>query len=360
MTLEVVLLVLLWGVVVARLPTLWRDARQRAFWATVFVLALTRTLALPPVAAWAGRPILPNLLGVLTAYFLLRFLSLLAGRGIRRGHLNLTAGVLLTLVALAGISGKIRLEGALSGAGVAYWIVLEGFLGWVLVTTARLFWPIARDAPAGLPRLGLRAISAGCAMVATYAAIKTVLILLRAAGLAAVDFAAFDRYAHVLQAGGMLIAVSGACVPAARRSRSIIGAYWSLLVLRPLWKAMRDAFPEVILFTPRRAVIELAGVDDVHLRVYRRVIEIRDGMLALRPYLVSPPPQGADPARAEAFAIAAALRRRAADAPAAEVAEFARVGPEMADEVAWLSRVSRAYRRIKAVVPTPRPSGSAR
>jgi hypothetical protein len=110
-------------------------------------------------------------------------------------------------------------------------------------------------------------------------------------------------------------------------------------------------------------VFELAGVDDVHLRLYRRVIEIRDGMLALRPYLADDAPEGADPAQAEAAAIASALRRRAQDESTTPRKEgFAEVGPEMADEVAWLSRVSRAYRRgpVTASARTPRPSGSAR
>jgi hypothetical protein len=148
-------------------------------------------------------------------------------------------------------------------------------------------------------------------------------------------------------------------------------------------------------------VIELAGVDDVHLRLYRRVIEIRDGMLALRgflpstyaptpattttppslPYALSPVPtkNGADAygkepgvkrARADAYgqamgeaqAIALALRRRGAgEAPSETPGTWAAVGPEMADEVAWLSLVSDAYRRISpAAVRTPTPFGSAR
>jgi hypothetical protein len=130
---------------------------------------------------------------------------------------------------------------------------------------------------------------------------------------------------------------------------------------------MRDAFPEVILFTPRRAVFELAGVDDVHLRLYRRVIEIRDGMLALRDQLPMSVPAAGDPAVTEARRIALALRRQAAGMPEMPFGEpWAQVGPEMADEVDWLCRVSRAYRRlglreiVMYAVPTPRPSGSVR
>jgi hypothetical protein len=270
--------------------------------------------------------------------------------------------VLLTLdVATGGIDpSPARLSGHLSPATVAYWVLLEGYLGAVLVTTSLLFWTVARDAPAGLPRLGLRAIAAGTAMIALYAAGKTALIVARGAGMP-IDFETVAPGGHYVQGIGTLLTVAGALVPVGQRARSVAATYRSLLALRPLWTAMRDAFPEVILFTPRRAVIELSGVDDVHLRLYRRVIEIRDGMLALRPYLSGVPHETPE---AEAAAIAEALRRRAEGVPRAENSQgFAPVGPEMSDEVAWLSRVSCAYRRggfTPRAARTPRPSGSAR
>ena len=375
MMLEIAALVLLGGTAIIRLPTLWRGRRQRIMWAIIFVATLTQAAVLPPVAARIGLTILPHLLGVLMAFLLLRFTALLAGTGGLRRQVALTAAVLVTLNVLAWVSGGIdtsapALNGDLPGTAVAYWVVLEGFLATVLLIVAPMFWRVARDAPAGLPRLGLRAIAVGQVLVALYAAEKSALIAAHSMG-APIDFTAVEPIALTVQSVGTLLAIGGALVPAARRTRSAVSAYRSLLVLRPLWTAMRDAFPEVILFSPRRAVIELAGVDDVHLRLYRRVIEIRDGMLALRPYLPANPPEpegrrpAADPAAIEAGGIALALRRRADGRTDGEAGEWARVGPEMADEVAWLSRVSRAYRRLPlsppaGAVPTPRPSGSVR
>ncbi|MFF5296456.1 MAB_1171c family putative transporter [Paractinoplanes globisporus] len=365
MTFDVGLLAFLWGATVARLPTLLRDRRQQAMWATLFAGTLTETSTFPPLARAIGWPILTHLLGAISAFVLLRFLALLSGVRVRPWQVALTVAVVVTLVTLDLTTGGIdpspaRLSGHLTPPMVAYWVVLEGFLGAILVSSVMLFWSVARDAPAGLPRLGLRTIAVGTAMIVVYAAVKTILIVLRGAGVP-IDFETVAGPGRALQGAGTLLAVAGALVPAGRKARSVFAAYRSLLALRPLWTAMRDAFPEVILFTPRRAVFELSGVDDVHLRLYRRVIEIRDGMLALRPYL-----QGISPGtpEAEAAAIAEALRRHAEGiAPSAETAGFAPVGPEMADEVAWLSRVSRAYHRravTPETAPTPRPSESAR
>ena len=371
MILAAIVIGVLWSTVALRLPTLWRDRRQRSILGCVFALALAETADFPPVAAVLGVPILSHLCGVVAALCLLRFIALVTGTGGRRWQLALASGVLSLLVGLAAVSGGIDtraevLGGDLPPTAIAYWVVLEGYLGAVLVTATVLFWTVGRAAPAGTPRLGLRAIAAGSFLIALYAAVKVTLIVAHGFGVP-VDFRAFEPAGHAVQAAGVLLAVGGGLVPTTRRARAAASAYRSLLILRPLWKAMRDAFPAIILFSPRRALIELAGVDDVHLRLYRRVIEIRDGMLALRDHLPEGVPAADDPAVTEARGIALALRRRAGGwPPTGRPGSWAAVGPDMADEVAWLRRVSAAYRRLDpaeispGAVPTPRPSGSAR
>lgn len=367
MTFSLIVMILLWVTTAVRLPTLWRDQRQRALWTVVFALALVKSASFPPVAGRLHAPILPNLLGVVVAFGLLRFIALVTDSDPRRWQTVVAAVVVITLCVLGAIAGSEIdntgdvLSGPLPPAAVAYWVVLEGYLGTVLITVAVLFRTVGRAAPAGLPRLGLGAIATGSAVISLYAVTKSVLIVIHGFGVP-VAFERIEPVAHVVQAIAILLAVAGSLVPATRRARAVVAAYRSLLELRPLWRAMRDAFPEVILFSPRRAVIELAGVDDVDLRLYRRVIEIRDGMLALRDYRPSHVPVGDDPAVTEAHGIALALRRRSEGAePAGRPEAWAPVGPDMADEVAWLTRVSAAFRTLTPVAaPTPRPSGSAR
>jgi hypothetical protein len=330
------LLVLLWGMVLLRLPTLWRDTRQRALWATLCTLALAKTAALLPEPR-----MVPRLLGVVCAYFLLRFLSLITGRARIRDQVVLAGSALLTLILLSVTPAD----------SIAYWVVLNGYLGAVCATATVLFWRISRSAPAGLLRHGLRAMAIGTALVTLYAAVKTGIVGAHHLGVMPA-LRTVEPVADAVRTVGMMIAVVGAAVPAGGKLRSVLSAYRALWVLRPLWRPMRQTFPDLILIPRRRAVLDLIGVNDVQLRLYRRVIEIRDGMLMLRDYL----PAGAlaearefagdDPALVEACGIALALARHHSGAPPAENGDrWAEIGGGMAEEVAWLGAVSTAFRR---------------
>jgi len=363
-----IVLVLLWGTVLARLPTFWRGARQRAMWATLTSLALAKTVATPGVNALAGEflpepQIIPHLFAVATAFFLVRFLSLITDYDAAHPHaarrqLLLAAAVLGTMIILmAATPDGIKTKGnelmgtAIAPAAAGYWVVLNGYLGAVLTIATALFWRIGRSAPAGPLRHGLRALATGTFLIALYAALKTGLILMHSLGVSpSVD--RIEPAANATRNIGIIICVTGAAVPAAGKLRSVVHAYRSLWALRPLWQVMRRTFPDMILFPRRRALLELAGVDEVQLRLYRRVIEIRDGMLTLRDYLPAGTLAaarryvGEHPALVEACGIALALRRHRSGAVAAGNNDrWAEIGGEVADEVAWLSAVGAAFRR---------------
>jgi hypothetical protein len=363
-----IVLVLLWVTVVLRLPTLWRDAQQRAVWATLTSLAVAKTVATPGVNALVGELIpqarvIPHLFGVVTAFFLLRFISLITDYDAThpragRYQVLLATSVLLTMIVLVDATPEgIRTKGTevmstpISPAAAAYWVVLNGYLGTVLAIATALFWRISRSAPAALLRNGLYAMAAGTFLIALYAVLKTGLIVAHSFG-ATMSVDRIEPTGNALRAFGVILGVVGAAVPATGKLRSVVHAYRSLWALRPLWRVMRRTFPDVILFPRRRALLELAGVDEVQLRLYRRVIEIRDGMLTLRDYL--PPGAlaeartyvGDNPALIEACGIALALRRhRSGAAPTEDGDRWADIGGEIADEVSWLSAVSAAYRR---------------
>ncbi|MEV4148328.1 MAB_1171c family putative transporter [Amycolatopsis sp. NPDC049691] len=83
--------------------------------------------------------------------------------------------------------------------------------------------------------------------------------------------------------------------------------------LGPLWTVLVQAFPSIVLRTPPRRRGERLSPRSVHRVYYRRVIEIRDGLVQLSPYLDAGFGDivATDPAAA-AEALKAALARHAA------------------------------------------------
>ncbi|NYH77131.1 hypothetical protein FHR84_000445 [Actinopolyspora biskrensis] len=58
--------------------------------------------------------------------------------------------------------------------------------------------------------------------------------------------------------------------------------------LRPLWAALHQHFPTIALFTPPPPHREAWQLRHMRLRYYRRIIECRDGLVCLSPYLPEP------------------------------------------------------------------------
>jgi Family of unknown function (DUF6545) len=143
-----------------------------------------------------------------------------------------------------------------------------------------------------------------------------------------------------------------------RRARLLagprVGARRRLRELEPLWDGLRGAVPEAASTSRGRR-------RSAKLRLYRRVIEIRDAQLALRPYLDraaaeagmtaarSAGLEGDDrEAAVEAALLAAAAQARKAGRRARQNSgdpgwPAVRGGPDLAGDAAWLARVSRAF-----------------
>jgi len=146
--------------------------------------------------------------------------------------------------------------------------------------------------------------------------------------------------------------------------------------LYPLWREQCEAVPDVLLIRPSPRLIDALAVRHLAFRLHRRVIELRDAQLALRPYL---DPQVADTAcelgrqagvdgeelRAvvEAASLAAAVdaktHRRPGSAPEEPAAASGGtdLGADLQSETAWLVKVATAYRSplMRVVVPQQQP-----
>ncbi|MER7705143.1 DUF6545 domain-containing protein [Kitasatospora sp. NPDC097605] len=129
--------------------------------------------------------------------------------------------------------------------------------------------------------------------------------------------------------------------------------------LGPLWSVLRSELPEIELITPEREFGPAGGRREIRFALYRRIIEIRDGQLALRPHLHPRVAlwvrEVARPTGPEEFAV---LVEAAAIAAALEAARAGRrfpAGPGggwvphpvvagLREEAAWLVKVAAAYR----------------
>jgi hypothetical protein len=201
-------------------------------------------------------------------------------------------------------------------------------------------------------RTALRMVAAGTALGLVYLVNKAVL-----AASPRFDFAyPLGRTvvaSKLLPTSAYLLVLAGAALPALL---SWLSRYHRYRQLGVLWRDLYRADPAIALDPP--TVPDVLVLGRLRLRLYRRVIEIRDGLLALRPYR-DPGVTAAARERAtragldgrhrdaavEAAVIAAALRARAAGRQPDSADETTVAGGEdLADETAFLGLVARAYR----------------
>jgi hypothetical protein len=71
--------------------------------------------------------------------------------------------------------------------------------------------------------------------------------------------------------------------------------------LRPLWAALHQQFPTIALLPSSGPARDRLHVRQMRLRYYRRVIECRDGLVCLSPYMAEPVDDADSPARQAAL-----------------------------------------------------------
>ncbi|MFE0025502.1 MAB_1171c family putative transporter [Amycolatopsis sp. NPDC059021] len=146
---------------------------------------------------------------------------------------------------------------------------------------------------------------------------------------------------------GVQVFVIGALYPAAVTRLAALRAWLRHIreyrSLRPLWTALSEAFPEHTLRLPDDARWSRINPANVHRRHHRRLIEIRDGLVHLSPYLgTNPPTTPVDLAPA----IQDALARHANGEPPTTATATPVAVPDLPDrqeEIRMLLALSSAY-----------------
>ena len=365
----------LWLVVVRRASMARRPGTQRALWCSLLALALAESVRIPALHAY-----LSDSLGVAGAAVLKQTFTLAAAAGVltllrktvgattsARRLIMVTAAAAMVMALPLLITGSSTTPGGLvsqantytsSWSWLVHWTAVLAYLGWTLVAATHLCVHYGRMAGPGALRTGLYLIAAGTCTGMLVVVLKIAVI---ASGL--LDDA--ELFSGIGESGeAALIATSLLLI--------ITGASWERVVaawnfraeaarcrratraLRPLWTTVCNAVPHVALST--RSAGSLLGTRlGPRQRLYRDVVEIRDGLMALERYagpevrsraLETAQAQGtADPeARAEALWLAHAVVAKNHHAPHARTTP--RPDPprrRFLDEVTWLQRVAVAH-----------------
>ncbi len=246
---------------------------------------------------------------------------------------------------------------------VAYLALALGYLAWALVDIRRGCRRYSREA-SGFLAVGLRLIGTGCLVGLAYIAVKGV-ALVGLAGGSPIPVEVESTVGRSLAVLAGTLVVIGSTLPATgplgRSWVSWFTAYRAHRQLYPLWADLVSVTPGIALDPAGSRLGDALRWRDLDVRVYRRVIEIRDGRLALRPYLdaavgeqvrsaAAAAAAGAGPREAAAASEASLLLAAVASALAhrpPEVLADGRgpVGENLADELGWLTLVARHYRR---------------
>ncbi|WP_433542022.1 MAB_1171c family putative transporter (plasmid) [Streptosporangium sandarakinum] len=343
-----VLLVVLWGISIWRLPAALRSYQHRMLWGAFTALAISRVFSANPVVEWTidltGREwatLLRHLGGLLSAASLLAFVEAItrgAGRSRARWIWPAAAVVVGVLVALFAIRGGriywvAGQPGETATAGRIYLLVFDSWLIYCLGMAGVMFARFSRTAPT-LLKVGMVisavSMAAGVLNRGHVMVVNLANLLFPQWGLR--EWGLFHGVTIVVTVVGIALGTSIAGVPAVVghvRQRA------ALRELRPLWAALTRQYPDIAL--------GMAG--PVRVRLYRRGIEIRDGMLALTS--VAEPPADGTPERVAAW-VAEALEGAAAGAGSGQPSGVV-PGPDfhgdMGRELAWLRQVAAAYKQ---------------
>lgn len=261
-------------------------------------------------------------------------MELAAPRVTRWAVVGLAACVVMVVLFATAPSNHAEYEALKFGAHPVPLVSWQGYVYVMYVAPAAAAlgwaaWRYARLADQFELRLGLRLLGTGTTVTTAYA-------VTRLAGMVAYDAGVRDSMLYGPLVGllfrlAIVLVLLGLALPlAGRRVLRWIALNRQYRLLFPLWHALRSEFPGISLEpAPRR--LPFTAPDAV---LYRRMIEIWDGLLILRPYV-----DGAEDAPGVHRALA---RKRAGEQAPGGTAPNDPAG----DEVAALTELARRYRDI--------------
>jgi hypothetical protein len=309
-TASTVAVTLLWIAVFAQVPSQWHSPTRLAVWGTMLLLAAIGTLDLTAIGARLDAAFgLPNLAD-LTQHVLAIITTTLArycavaifGTAKQRARWSAvrssavaacTIGALIGLFAVspartrptnAALYADFPMQYAAHPAVIAYWAIFAAYLGTTFVIIARLAGRYGRTAGRSPLGSGLQLLAAGMVAGLTYLGYGTSVVVARAVGVQGPFIRTAPGVIQALFGALIVLVAAGGVLPATQHWPLVrqAGFYRSLRLLYPLWKGLCQAVPGIAL-DPVPAWADRLDPRDLRMRLYRRVIEIRDGYMALCP-----------------------------------------------------------------------------
>jgi hypothetical protein len=370
------LLVLSWAVVLVRIPAV-KSPSQRPLWFTLLTLGLGITLLQPAPARVINHltsvatlsSLVSGLLAICLITAVLTFAIRMsapdrvtrgAGHRLRRG-LALATGVVMTTSFAIAVARhtptrpRFLAVPATFSAVTVYWVAYLAYLITAGAWAGLLFWR-------QLPRLHTTISRTATLLLGTAVTVHILYALSRAMTLFSVA-PVWTSIGLVTSSMFFVLVALGCSVAVIEPWRERAVSWWRCAQLYGLWKALCDAVPNIALDAPRPRLIDLLSVRNSQTRLYRRLIEIRDGFLVMREWItpcdlddirMAVARSGQAGAAADAvvtacwLAVASQARRTGTAGLAAPPDLVQRGGQDTRSEVRWLCAVAAARRSTLA------------
>jgi hypothetical protein len=295
-TLRGVILLVVWAVLILRIPALWRS-RQRPVWIVLLAMATGSVMIQAPVAQWidgatgvAKASELAVALVALTDFAAVWWFAVALHRAghhapvwLRRAPLVCAATVAVLAVAFFTVTpGPDRFGEQARGWWVGYAIVWIVYGAITAVGAAAIFWRHGITMRSPVLRVSVLVLAIGTSAELPYLAVRAVRWFSSEAPptLVLVGFwFSFTRF----------VLVAMGCSLAALEPLRKASLYWYRRQrLYGLWLLLRQATPELVVVAPRSRWTDLLTFGNTWEQLHQRVVDIRDSITSLHDGWASP------------------------------------------------------------------------
>lgn len=315
--------ILLWLVVLWRLPAAIRKVRQRAMWTAFLGLAAAATTSVSRVGVFIdtvlgvhnASVLVKHIVGIVAIAAVLEFVVAMSRpRLLERSRPYNVAGGIIVAAVMTGLFASVEHPARVANFYEAYRDSLPALgysLTFVLYLSAAMFFAswmcvtAARLAARSWLRAGLWLLGVGTGLGMVYGLLRATHLIYQMLGVAfPLEETELQPLADAVQYLAILLIILGNAVAPIDVLRSARHDWKAVRRLRPLWRDLTTAVPDVVLSAPLGR--------NPRIQLHRVVIEIRDAASALDPYVPAPLRQqglGGDEA-AQAAALLAARERK--------------------------------------------------